>query len=90
MIVGGAARNRTRFDGRRRARDAGPVSAAGPATKPGFDWWAREGPLLLAALGFHSFIAKPFYIPSELMLPGMRVGDRLVVNKFAYGWSLSC
>jgi signal peptidase I len=38
-------------------------------------------------LGFHSFIAKPFYIPSESMLPGMLVGDRLVVTKFAYGWS---
>ena len=43
--------------------------------------------LLLAVLGFHSFIAKPFYIPSESMLPGLLVGDRLVVSKFAYGWS---
>lgn len=43
--------------------------------------------LLLAVLGFHSFIAKPFYIPSESMLPGLEVGDRLVVSKFAYGWS---
>ena len=43
--------------------------------------------LLLIVLGFHSFIAKPFYIPSEAMLPGLQVGDRLVVSKFAYGWS---
>ncbi|MGI4733441.1 MAG: signal peptidase I [Janthinobacterium lividum] len=43
--------------------------------------------LILAVLGFHSFIAKPFYIPSESMLPGLEVGDRLVVSKFAYGWS---
>ncbi len=43
--------------------------------------------LIAAVLGFHSFIAKPFYIPSESMVPNLRVGDRLVVSKFAYGWS---
>jgi len=43
--------------------------------------------LILAVLGFHSFIAKPFYIPSESMLPGLLVGDQLVVTKYAYGWS---
>jgi signal peptidase I len=43
--------------------------------------------LLLAVLGFHSFIAKPFYIPSESMLPGLVVGDQLVVTKYPYGWS---
>ena len=43
--------------------------------------------LALAVLGFHSFIAKPFYIPSESMLPGLEVGDQLVVTKYAYGWS---
>ncbi len=54
------------------------------------DWIAEvRGALLLlaAVLGFHSFIAKPFYIPSESMVPTLLVGDRLVVNKFAYGWS---
>jgi len=43
--------------------------------------------VILAVLGFHSFIAKPFYIPSESMMPVMLKGDRLVVSKFAYGWS---
>jgi signal peptidase I len=43
--------------------------------------------LLLAVLGFHSFVAKPFYIPSESMLPGLLVGDQLVVTKYPYGWS---
>nr|WP_209023428.1 signal peptidase I [Sphingomonas jejuensis] len=43
--------------------------------------------LVLAVLGFHSFVAKPFYIPSESMMPGLLVGDRLVVSKFPYGWS---
>lgn len=43
--------------------------------------------MLLAVLGFHSFIAKPFYIPSESMMPNLLVGDRLVVSKYPYGWS---
>lgn len=45
--------------------------------------------LLLAVLAFHSFIAKPFYIPSESMLPNLMVGDRLVVSKYPYGFNWS-
>src|SRR5690606_16854172 len=43
--------------------------------------------LLLAVLAFHSFVAKPFYIPSVSMMPSLLVGDRLIVSKYAYGWS---
>ncbi|MBB4640486.1 signal peptidase I [Rhizorhapis suberifaciens] len=43
--------------------------------------------LILAVLGFHSLVAKPFYIPSESMMPRLLVGDRLVVSKYPYGWS---
>ncbi len=45
--------------------------------------------MLLAVLAFHSFIAKPFYIPSESMMPNLMVGDRLVVSKYPYGWNWS-
>ncbi len=45
--------------------------------------------MLLAVLGFHSLIAKPFYIPSISMMPGLLVGDRLVVSKYPYGWNWS-
>lgn len=58
--------------------------------KDGIDWWGEiKGMVLLlaAVLAFHSFIAKPFYIPSVSMMPGLLVGDRLVVSKFPYGWS---
>lgn len=54
------------------------------------DWWSEAKGmfwLLLAVLAFHSFIAKPFYIPSESMMPVLLTGDRLVVSKFPYGWS---
>ena len=56
------------------------------------DWLAEIRGLLLmllAVFAFHSFIAKPFYIPSESMLPNMLVGDRLVVSKYPYGWNWS-
>jgi signal peptidase I len=43
--------------------------------------------VLLAVLAFHSLIAKPFYIPSESIMPGLLTGDRLVVTKYPYGWS---
>ena len=43
--------------------------------------------LALAVLAVHSFIAKPFYIPSESMLPTLLTGDRLIVSKFPYGYS---
>lgn len=54
------------------------------------NWWAEARGLtlmLLAVLGFHSLVAKPFYIPSESMLPNLLIGDRLVVSKYPYGWS---
>jgi signal peptidase I len=68
-----------------------PGSEAAPAAKKqGTDWWAELKAifwLILAVLAFHSFIAKPFYIPSESMMPGLLKGDRLVVSKYPYGWS---
>ena len=36
--------------------------------------------VLVAVLAFHSLVAKPFYIPSESMMPGLLTGDRLVVT----------
>jgi signal peptidase I len=70
-----------------------PQPAASPATEKhgwGATLWAEIKGLfwlLLAVLGFHSFIAKPFYIPSISMMPTLLVGDRLFVSKYAYGWS---
>jgi len=56
----------------------------------GVNWLAEIRGLvlmLIAVLAFHTFIAKPFYIPSESMMPNLLTGDRLVVTKYPYGWS---
>ncbi len=67
------------------------LAATEPATeKDKVDWLGEIRGLawmLLAVLAFHSFIAKPFYIPSISMMPNLLVGDRLVVSKFPYGWN---
>jgi signal peptidase I len=60
------------------------------AKKDGTDWWAEIKSfawLVLAVLAVWSFVAKPFYIPSESMMPTLIKGDRLVVTKYPYGWS---
>lgn len=72
---------------------AGTPHSVSPDSKPDkekVDWIAEVRSLawmLLAVLAFHSFIAKPFYIPSISMMPNLLVGDRLVVSKFPYGWN---
>jgi len=67
-----------------------PDAAAPGTDKPGIDWLGEIKGLawmLAAVLAFHSFIAKPFYIPSISMMPNLLVGDRLVMSKFPYGWN---
>jgi signal peptidase I len=54
------------------------------------DWASEIRQLLvlaLAVLAVHSLVAKPFFIPSESMLPTLLTGDRLIVSKFPYGYS---
>lgn len=45
-------------------------------------------PVLLAVLVLRSFIAEPFRIPSNSMMPTLLTGDFILVNKFAYGLRL--
>jgi signal peptidase I len=69
--------------------EAAQATAAKSEDKGSAFWREVRGLLwvLLAVLAFHSFVAKPFYIPSESMMPVLLKGDRLVVTKYPYGWS---
>lgn len=74
------------------ASQTDPAAAADADARPEkpVNWWHEIRSILvliLAVLGIHSIIAKPFYIPSVSMMPNLLVGDQLVVSKYAYGWS---
>ncbi len=71
------------------AEPAEPAPGKAEPSKAAALWREIKGLLwvLLAVLAFHSLVAKPFYIPSESMMPTLLKGDRLVVSKYPYGWS---
>ena len=45
-------------------------------------------PVLLLVLVLRSFLMEPFTIPSSSMVPTLRIGDYILVNKFTYGLRL--
>ncbi len=67
-----------------------PDKAAGePPQRPGPLRFLHELPVLvLIAFGLamliKTFLVQAFYIPSESMLPTLRIGDRVLVNKLIY------
>ncbi len=73
------------FAKRRAARDGLLDENREPAV---VDYSKAFFPVLLIVLILRSFIAEPFRIPSNSMMPTLLTGDFILVNKFTYGLRL--
>ena len=70
---------------RRAANDGLLDEAAEPVI---VDYSKSFFPVLAVVLILRSFVAEPFRIPSNSMMPTLLTGDFILVNKFAYGLRL--
>ncbi|MCY3793746.1 MAG: signal peptidase I [Gammaproteobacteria bacterium] len=70
----------------RRLEARSAEEADAPDKEPMIVEYARSFfPVLLLVLVLRSFLAEPYQIPSESMVPTLEVGDFILVNKYAYG-----
>jgi signal peptidase I len=67
--------------------DGGPKGREPHKRNPGrtaIEWGVLIVAALLIAIVIRTFVFQAFYIPSESMVPTLKVGDRVLVNKLSY------
>ena len=75
----------------RRRRTTAKAAGKDPADIPEprtVDYARSFFPVAIAVLLLRAFVFEPFRIPSDSMMPTLRDGDFIVVDKFAYGLRL--
>jgi signal peptidase I len=55
-----------------------------PGGRAALEWGILIVAALVIAIVIRTFVFQAFYIPSESMVPTLRVGDRVLVNKLSY------
>jgi len=61
-----------------------PKRSGGDAVRVAFEWVGLVVLALIIALLIKTFLFQAFYIPSESMVPTLKVHDRVLVNKLSY------
>ena len=63
-------------------------SFANNVVRPAWDWLKEPLQAVVVVFAFATVIAQPFYVPSGSMQPTLAIGDAVLANKFAYGYSI--
>ncbi|EGG95245.1 Signal peptidase I [gamma proteobacterium IMCC1989] len=71
---------------RRTAEASASATSSTTSSEPLYVEYSKSFfPVLFAVFVLRSFIVEPFQIPSPSMVPTLKVGDFILVNKFTYG-----